>query len=192
MIFMCLSKKKFKLILISQIILLLISACGTLEVGIYRTPTPDTASIATLAAMMYEGTRLSLKATEINIPSTPTPSNGYASGKICYTSNRIPPMTAYFRNITTENLTQLSIGNNQNAYRVELPPGKYYAYAWVEDYQIGVLYSQAVACGLKEICTDHSPLAFEVKTGNENPKIDLCDWGIPVSQLPVPPGTKLK
>ncbi|MGE5223469.1 MAG: hypothetical protein ACM3PY_13620 [Omnitrophica WOR_2 bacterium] len=181
-----------KLLLLSQILIILIASCGTLQVGIYRTPTPDTAPIATLAAMMYEGTRMAAKATEMNIPSTPTPSNGIVSGKICYTSNRVPSMTAYFRNINTEKVTTLNIENNQSEYRIELPPGKYYAYAWVGDYQIGVLYSQAVACGLSEACTNHSPLALEVKTGSETSSVDLCDWGIPISQLPVPPGTTLK
>lgn len=170
---------------------ILLSSCGTLMVYVERTPTPDVNAVSTLSAMMYLGTQQAAIATQMNLAPTPTPSTGQASGKICYTGVRIPPMTVYFKNQATETLVEMPVTNNQPAYTQLLPPGKYVAYGWVPSYQIGGLYSQAVPCGLKAGCGSHSPMEFEIIPGQTTENIDICDWGIPPDQLPIPPGSQL-
>jgi hypothetical protein len=87
--------------------LLFPTACGTLEVGVERTATPDQAATATVAALATENARLSAQATMLAstptstpFPATPTPTPGLGTvtGRICFPSERIPAMTAYFQN----------------------------------------------------------------------------------------------
>jgi|GEM_PF-541085 len=52
-------------------------ACGTLEVGIEHTPTPDRAATATVSALATENARLATQVATLAVPtSTPTPSLG--------------------------------------------------------------------------------------------------------------------
>ncbi len=173
------------------VLCILLSSCGTLAVYIEKTPTPDISAVSTLSAMMYTGTQQAAIATQMHLEPTPTPSTGQASGKICYTGMRIPPMTIYFKNQTSQAVVEMPITDGQPNYNQILTPGKYVVYGWVPSYQIGGLYSQAVLCGLKASCGDHSPVEFEIMPGQTTQNIDICDWGIPPNQLPIPPGSQL-
>ena len=107
-----------------------------------------------------------------------------ASGKICYPSQKIPAMTAYFQNTKTKKVTTLPIKADQLTYSVNLLPGTYTAYAWLPDKSLSGSYSKAVPCGLSVSCTDHTLLPFTVQTGSTTSGIDICDWySIPVLQL---------
>ena len=54
-----------------------LTACGTLEVGVERTPTLDHAATATLAALATENVRLATQVATLAVPTpTPTPSLG--------------------------------------------------------------------------------------------------------------------
>jgi hypothetical protein len=178
-------------LVILLILSFLLTSCGTLAVYIEQTPTPDYPALETLSAMMYQGTQQAAIATQMNLAPTPTSSVGQASGRICYTGIRIPPMIVYFKNLAAETLVEMPINDNQSSYTQALAPGKYVAYGWVPSYQIGGLYSQAVPCGLKAGCGDHRPVEFEIIPGETTENIDICDWGIPPDQLPVPPGSQL-
>lgn len=169
---------------------LLLSSCTTLQVGFEREPTPDQSAIGTLAALMLQGTQLSVEATRRAIPVTPTAVTGRVSGQICYPSERIPPMTLYLI-AAGGAVTTLDTVANQVRYQIDLPPGEYIAFAWVEEYQLGGIYSQAVVCGLAEPCDDHSPARIPVSAGGTAANIDLCDWAFTASSLPVPPGLSL-
>jgi hypothetical protein len=181
------------------------TSCGTLEVGIERTPTEDRSVIATLSNLMLDGTRNAAllaekKATErayseeagklLRTP-TPKPGLGTVNGKICYPSEGIPAMTAYFRELTTNLVTEMPIADNQETYTIQLNPGMYYAFAWMPASQVGGMYTKAVPCGLTIACTDHDPIVFELNAGETVTGIDICDWVIPLDKLPVPPGYKL-
>jgi hypothetical protein len=109
------------------------------------------------------------------------------NGKVCFPSEIVPEMTAYFENTQSHEVVELPIQQNQTSYQVELPPGKYLAYAWLPDFSLGGLYSKAVPCGLKSGCDDHSPLPFEVKLGEQVQNIDLCDWYAGPFNVPYPP-----
>ena len=153
---------------------------GTLEVTIERTPTLDQASIATLASLMLQGTQYAQRATDIASRITTEPTLATVQGKICYPSEQIPEITAYFRKVNSQELFEFTISENQDSYTVELPSGKYYAWAWAALDQIGGLYSKYVVCGMTETCTDHSPLLFEVQAGTTITGIDICDWALPL------------
>jgi len=54
-----------------------LTACGTLEVGVEHTPTPDRAATATVSALATENARLATQVATLAVPtSTPTPSLG--------------------------------------------------------------------------------------------------------------------
>ncbi len=126
-------------------------------------------------------------ASETPAPATDTGASG-AAGRICYPSEGIPAMTAYFRNTGTGEVTDLDIQPGQAAYEVTLTPGTYLAYAWLPNASLGGAYTLAVACGLGESCTDHALVAFTVADGATTQGIDLCDWIAPQEHMPLPPG----
>jgi len=186
-------------ILLLVFTLLFPTACGTLEVGVERTATPDRAATATVAALATENARLSAQATALAatptstpLPATPTPTPGpgTVTGRICYPSERIPAMTAYFQNINTSQVIEMAIEENQPSYSIDLPPGEYIAYAWLPDFALGGLYSEFVLCGQGADCTDHTPTSFQVEPGRATNGIDLCDWYGQPGDVPLPPGAK--
>jgi len=177
---------------------LFLTACGTLEVGFERTATPDQAA-ATVAALATENARLSAQATMLAstptstpLPATPTPTPGLGTvtGRICFPSERIPAMTAYFQSINANQVIEMAIGENQPSYSIDLPPGEYIAYVWMPDFVMGGLYSEFVLCGLGADCTDHTPVPFQVESGRATNGIDLCDWYGQPGDVPLPPGVK--
>ncbi len=129
-------------------------------------------------------------------PSAPTATptrpasatNGVATGKVCYPSSGIPPMTAYFQQVPSGVLVTLPIAQDQGSYSVNLPPGTYTAYAWRPEFTIGGSYSKAVPCGLSASCTDHGLQEFGVTAGSTADNIDLCDWYGRPGDVPLPPG----
>lgn len=179
------------LILLTSAALLTLAGCLTFEVGLERPTIPDQDAVGTLASLMVEGTRWAYHVTQVALPPTPTPQTALVQGKICYPGQAVPAMQLYFRRLEDERLEQISTAENQEFYSLELPPGQYYAYAWVERYQVGGLYSRAVTCGLLETCTDHNPQSFEVEAGQVLMSVDLCDWVFSREQLPTPPGQPL-
>ncbi|HNB52470.1 MAG TPA: hypothetical protein PK530_11025 [Anaerolineales bacterium] len=161
-----------KFIFLATIFLFLTTACvpfvGNIDLGV-ETSTPTTS-------------------TETPAPEpTPLPaSTGTVSGRVCYPSEFIPAMTAYFQQTSSGALTELAIAESQLTYTIELAPGTYRAFSWTEKYQIASAYTGYVACGYGITCTEHSLLTFEVIAGQELTNIDICDGPYPVDQLPLP------
>jgi hypothetical protein len=118
----------------------------------------------------------------------PSAGPGGAAGSICYPSETIPPMTAYFQDVASGEVTTLDIQDGQSSYEVALPPGTYIAFAWLPGFSIGVAYTLAVPCGLQAECDNHSLIAFTVAPGDFTDGIDLCDWYGPEGSVPLPPG----
>jgi hypothetical protein len=111
---------------------------------------------------------------------------GTVAGQVCYPSEGIPPMIAYFENVGTGVMTTLDIAADQTQYVIDLDPGTYVAYAWLPDGSIGGSYSQAIPCGLGVSCTDHSLLSITVNAGQTTSGIDLCDWYGAPGDVPPP------
>lgn len=110
-----------KLFAFAIIFIFIISACvplsGTLEVGLATTtPEPGNEHVPS------------------PVPATHTPvaasTEGTVKGSICYPSEAIPAMTAYFENQVSGQVTQLAVAENQDTYSIELDPGEYLAYAY--------------------------------------------------------------
>ena len=123
---------------------------------------------------------------------TPQPSPvagqpGSLGGQVCYPSERIPPMTAFFQNLDTGELVSMAIDENQTSYEIGLGAGEYQVYAYLDDSpMMGGGYTQAVICGLTADCSDHSLLPVPVRAGQATRGIDLCDW-YDASGLPANP-----
>jgi hypothetical protein len=92
--------------------------------------------------------------------------HGEVAGALCYPSEFNPPMTLYIEDAATGNRIQFSIAEDQNFYRVLVPNGNYFAYAWAPGYQLEGAY------------TDSSGLmkSFVVRGGELTNNINLCDW----------------
>jgi Tol biopolymer transport system component len=121
-------------------------------------------------------------------PGTP----GTVSGGICNPDAELPALTAYFEDVGSFRLTTQPIPSGQSSYQLDLPPGQYLAYAYLNGPNApGGLYSEAVRCGLTPNCTDHNPAIFEVAAGQAVSGIDLCDWSaqdyIPPNPAPFDP-----
>lgn len=110
-------------------------------------------------------------------PSTAAAEPAVVQGAVCYPSDHIPAMTAYFEETTTGAVTSLDIAEGQASYEVSLEPGTYVAFAYrTEVPTLGGAYTAAVPCGLDATCTDHSLLAVTVVAGQTATGVDLCDW----------------
>lgn len=115
--------------------------------------------------------------------------SGIVSGQICYPSDYLPALTLYFESTTDDRLITYQTHEGQSSYAVELEEGIYHAYAWLpEDILSGGLYSEAVPCGLKVACTDHSLVPVIVEPKQETGGVDICDWYAPLGEAPLPPG----
>jgi hypothetical protein len=191
-------------------LLLTLSSCKLPESGV--SPTPNQAALETMVAATLQAvkpggtasptagvsTQSATPTTTVTLPPattptalfTPTPAPN-VTGKVCYPTEGIPAMTAYFQETTTNKVVELPIATNQTSYKINLPAGTYIAYAWMPDFSLGGLYSNAVPCGLKTSCKDHTPLPFTVTIGETLTGIDLCDWYAGPFNIPYPPGKDL-
>lgn len=148
-------------------------------------PLSDERIATSVAATKTAGAAPTQAATQ---PTAQEPAMGIVTGRMCYPSEGIPPMTAYFQNTEDGTLVDLPIAQDQGTYSLALVPGSYIAYAWLPGFSYGGSYSPAVPCGLTAACTDHSPLAFTVTAGQTTSEIDLCDWYGDPGSVPLPPG----
>ncbi|TAK14067.1 MAG: carboxypeptidase regulatory-like domain-containing protein [Anaerolineae bacterium] len=124
----------------------------------------------------------------IDPAATTAPALGTVSGRVCYPSSGIPPMTLYLSDPAQAILISLDIAQNQSEYTTDVPPGSYTAFAWLPDFSYGGSYSQAVPCGLSVGCEDHSLIQFNVAAGASTTGIDVCDWYGAPDSVPLPPG----
>ncbi len=143
-----------------------------------------TSVASTLAAIVPAPTLVPSGTPTLAAPST----DGLVTGKVCYPSSGIPPMTAYFQQVPGGVLVTVPIAQDQSSYSANLPMGTYTGYAWRPGFAIGGSYSKAVPCGLGASCTDHGLLEFGVTAGLTTANIDLCDWYGQPGDVPLPLG----
>jgi len=118
---------------------------------------------------------------------TPLPLPGNVTGRICYPSEMIPPMTLFFADTSTNEVYEFDHPDGSSTYQVELPPATYVAYAYRTGTSIAGSYSEAVLCGLTVSCTDHTLVPFEVIAGETTEDIDICDYYGEPGDIPDPP-----
>jgi len=103
--------------------------------------------------------------------------SGSVTGRVCYPSERIPPMTIYIQNMNNDHIVEVPISQDQAAYQAALEPSTYIAYAWTNGFQSGGAYTFA----------EHTLKTFEVKRGSTTEHIDICDWYGGPGSVPYPP-----
>ena len=167
-----------KFILIAITALLLLSACSAKV---------DTDQIATIVAATLQASSPTQQApsTVVNLESQ----TGTVEGSICYSSEGIPAMTLFLQPLIGNVLT-FPIAQNQSSFTAEVPAGNYTAFAWLPDFSFGGSYSQAVACGLVQGCTDHTLIEFAVTAGSTVSGVDVCDWYGDFGDVPLPVGVE--
>ncbi len=114
--------------------------------------------------------------TETPTPTATMPSRGTLTGALCGPGESVPALMLYFRNTVSGAVTTQASVAGQTFYEIELPAGTYTAYAWLPDNSAGAAYSQAVACGLGESCTDHTLRPVTVTADGVTDAVDVCDW----------------
>ncbi len=98
--------------------------------------------------------------TKVDLP------HGTVTGSLCYPSEYNPTVTLYFEKVGTSETIRFTIPENQNAFSVLLPNGRYYAYAWAPDYNLEGAY-----------VNEHQTMkSFFVQSGVITTGINLCDW----------------
>lgn len=98
--------------------------------------------------------------TKVDLP------HGTVTGSLCYPSEYNPTLMLYFEKAGTTETIQFTIPENQNAFSVLLPNGRYYAYAWAPDYNLEGAY-----------VNEHQTMkSFTVHDGVITTGINLCDW----------------
>ena len=102
---------------------------------------------------------------DINVDGLP---HGEAAGAFYYPSEFNPPLILYFENAATGDVIQFSIIENNPTYRVLLPNGTYYAYAWAPGYNLQGAY----------VNDNLTMKPFVVKGGQLTSGINLTDWSI--------------
>jgi len=100
---------------------------------------------------------------DINVKGLP---HGEVTGNFYYPSEFNPPLTLYFENAITGETIQFAIPDSNPSYRVLIPNGTYYAYAWAPDYKLQGAY----------VNENLTMKPFVVKDGQLTGGIDLTDW----------------
>jgi hypothetical protein len=102
----------------------------------------------------------------VDIDVDDEPIQGTVTGLVCYPSEFNPRMTLYFENVRTGEVFQFAQPQARNEYKVVLPNGRYYAYAWAPDFQLEGAY----------VNPDRTLKSFPVRGGQTTTDINLCDW----------------
>jgi hypothetical protein len=112
---------------------------------------------------------------------------GTISGKVCFPGGHLPEMTLFIQEVSTGQMTELPIAENQTSYSIDLEPGRYIAFAYINSgATFGGAYSNLVVCGFEDLCSDHTLVEFDVLSGHALNEIDICDW-YSLSSLPPDP-----
>ena len=100
---------------------------------------------------------------DINVEKLP---HGEVTGSFYYPSEFNPPLILYFENSLTGEIIQFSIPQSTPTYKVLLPNGTYYAYAWAPNYNLQGAY----------VFDNLTMKPFVVKDGQTISDINLTDW----------------
>lgn len=180
-------------------VILVLSACSAPAPADTPTPTSPVQAEAAASPTLPPATPTEPPApspteapTDIPTPEPPTPTATSTlpaenvTGRVCFPGGSAPQMTLYFQEQETDEVTEHRLGAGETSYAISLPPGDYVAYAWLDDFSRGGLYSEVVICE-GENCFDHDPVTFQVTEAQVVEGIDICDWFAPLT-VPYPPG----
>jgi hypothetical protein len=128
-------------------------------------------------------------------PATPTQEasatsapEGVISGSVNYPSEYIPAQRVVAFNVEDFSIYYfVETEQNKAAFSIPVPPGTYYVVSYVMDGSLAGGYSQAVPCGLRVGCDDHSLIPIEVAPGATVSGIMPSDWYAPPGSFPPMP-----
>jgi hypothetical protein len=111
---------------------------------------------------------------------------GSIAGALSYPSEFLPGLLIIaYRSGTTEYYSITTL-DNQGTYQMDnLSPGIYHVVAYYQSLSAG--YSQAVLCGLRVDCTDHSLIDVVVTAGGLTTDVNPTDWYAPAGTFPAQP-----
>lgn len=114
------------------------------------------------------------------------PTVGSIAGALSYPSEFLPGLLIIaYRSDTTEYYSITTL-DNQGTYQMDnLSPGIYHVVAYYQSLTAG--YSQAVPCGLRVDCTDHSLIDVVVTAGGLTTDVNPTDWYAPAGTFPAQP-----
>lgn len=153
-----------------------LQACGTLKFDVTAQPALTNTPSPEVSATQTPEEPDQPEITETVEPTAAPNETSEVSGRLCYPSEFIPAQELYFFRIADNQLFSAQSILNQTNYSIQLEPGSYYAYAWIENYQLGGAFTEYVACGYGENCTDHTLKPLDLKPGQTVENIDICDW----------------
>lgn len=161
------------------------AGCGPAQ----SSPPPTPTTSAATAATPTPSTQVTTAPTS---PAAPAAA-GAITGKLGYPSEGIPPLRIYAIDQSAPGRYRvLHTAQNQLTYLMAgVAPGTYLVFASAYSLggpdALGGAYTKAVACGLGAGCTDHMPLAVQVRPGAVADGVDVRDWYAPPGTYPRPP-----
>ena len=150
------------------IALTLVAGCEKAEPT--STPAPPTATASPQAHFSTP-----LPSTDTPQPTltplpTPHPILGTVTGRIGLPREHAPAMDLFFENSATEEIVIVPLAPGQNAYTATLPPGAYYAYAWLPDFSERGAFTSPEVDAFQPIT---------VTVGKTVSGVDIDDWVAP-------------
>ena len=159
------------------------ASCAAAQPSPTLTPTPTAATTPSAPSVTSPVT-----------PPVPPGAPGAIAGRLSYPSEFIPPLRIYAIDPAAPGRYRvLHTAQNQQTYQIAgVAPGTYsvFAIAYSLAAQLDAFngaYTRAVACGLSAGCTDHTPIAVQVRPGVVADGVDLRDWYAPPGTYPRPP-----
>jgi hypothetical protein len=130
----------------------------------------------------------------VQVPVTLAPSaaTGSIAGALNYPSHFIPPLRVYAINTSSGQGYYIETVLHQGTFTMlGLPPATYHVLARPRDLPPTTAliagYSNAVPCGLRVECTDHTLIPVTVTAGNTTSGVDVFDWYAPPGTFPPEP-----
>jgi len=114
--------------------------------------------------------------------NTQTNSNqALIQGSLCSDpTGSIPPGLIVAEQIPSRRKTTKYFPGSQatdiNQYSIAVDPGTYEIYLQSSNLEKIALYSQYVACGSQEYCTDHTSIQFPLESGQTKSEVNICDY----------------
>lgn len=179
------------------LVFLVSSACSL--TNIFRDPSQD---VEQQVAATVEALKTQQAVAKQEAAPTPTKTQvpqATISGQLSYPSEFLPPQRIVAMDVNDRDTYFVTEGRADGTYTVEVPPGTYFILAYLMDpAAIGAppglagAYSQAVVCGLRVACEDHSLVPVAVMPGQAVTGIDPADWYLPIEQSADWPGDPTK
>lgn len=188
---------KVKLLLASFFLLLAVLACNlpSAEEAGWLSSAQRSSGTTTLPSRNpqtplcgWSPARHSPAATAFPLPMATPVSTGVIAGTLIYPSKYIPAQRIVAFDVSNPSVyCWVQTEDGQVTFELPVPPGTYYVVAYLLDGSLAAGYSQAVLCGLKYECTDHSLLPVVVRPGERVDDVRPHDWYAPSGAFPPMP-----